>query len=222
MKKLLFILFAFNILFFSITSFATSTVNTNKLTQTFVSETQGLRPQVVQAALTAYNNALKHGIKDNKQLITIIDYSLPSSEKRLWVLDLQHQKVLFHTWVSHGKNSGVNMASHFSNDPQSLESSIGLYLTKGTYDGRDGYSLALKGLDKGFNDNAERRHIIMHGADYVSQDILNANGRIGRSWGCPAMSEQMAPQIISTIKDGTLVLAYYPDKDWLEHSVYLA
>lgn len=198
-----------------------ATININKLTKEFVAETSGLRPQVVKTALTAYKNAQKRGIKDQKGLITVIDYSMPSSEKRLWVLDIRNHQVLYHTWVAHGKNSGINYPDHFSNRPKSLESSIGLYLTEHTYFGHDGYSLVLKGLDKGFNNNAERRHIIMHGAYYVSEYILENYGRIGRSWGCPALSKTMAKPIISTIKDHTLVLAYYPNKQWLDHSVYL-
>lgn len=198
------------------------TTNINALTKTFVSQTQDLRPQVVKTALTAYNNAIKDGIKDNKQIITVIDYSMPSSEKRLWVLDLKHQKVLYHTLVAHGRNSGNNYATQFSNQPNSLETSLGLYLTKNTYDGHDGYSLVLDGLDKGFNNNAESRHVIMHGAKYVSQGEIKAQGRIGRSWGCPALNEKMAKPVINTVKNGTLVLAYYPNKDWLNHSVYLA
>lgn len=210
------------LIFSSFAGFANTTkININKLTKTFVSETQGLRPQVVKTALTAYKNALKKGIKDNKGIITVIDYSMPSSVKRLWVLDVHSQKVLYHTWVAHGKNSGVNYPTTFSNTPKSLESSIGLYETANAYYGHDGLALRLRGLDKGFNNNAMERDIVMHGAPYVSKTILDTYGRIGRSWGCPAVSQRMAKPIINTIKNGTLILAYYPNKNWLDHSVYL-
>lgn len=204
--------------------FAFPYINSNNdldLVTTFVTQTQDLRPAVVKAALTAYNKAQEQGIEDQKQIITIIDYSLPSSEKRLWVLDLKTKEVLFHTYVAHGKNSGTNYANHFSNDPQSLQSSIGLYVTKGTYVGGDGYSLILSGLEKGFNDKAEARHIIIHGAPYVSQNTVDNQGRVGRSWGCPAVSQKLAKPIINAIKNGTLLLAYYPDTDWLNGSEYL-
>lgn len=206
----------------SIQGFAsTANINVNQLTRTFVSETHNLKPQVVKTALTAYKNALKKGVKDKKGIITVIDYTMPSTSKRLWVLDIHHQKVLYNTLVAHGKNTGNEYAKHFSNARNSLETSIGLYQTENTYSGHDGYSLVLKGLDKGFNNNAEARHVIVHGAWYVSQKFADATGRLGRSWGCPAVSKKMVKPIINTIKDKTLLLAYYPNQQWLDSSAYL-
>ena len=225
MKKLLLNLFVVTaLLFASVSIFAKPIpkINVNAFMQNIISQTHNLRPQVLKTALKAYKHAWQNGLHYKKRYLTVIDYSMPSSKKRMWVIDLKKQKVLFHTLVAHGKNNGVNYATHFSNRPQSLESSIGLYLTKNTYEGHDGYSLILDGLDKGFNNNAERRHIIMHGAWYVGQDIINEHGRIGRSWGCPALSKKVATPIIHTIKNGTLVMAYYPNKNWLDHSVYLS
>jgi hypothetical protein len=180
-----------------------------------------LKPQVVQLALNAEDNAAKKGLVDNKQYVTVIDYSLPSTAKRLWVLDLKNQKVIYNTYVAHGKNSGDNYATQFSDSPRSLETSIGVYLTKGTYSGHNGNSLVLSGLDKGFNGNAESRSIVMHPAAYVNEGMAQSHGRMGRSWGCPALNPQIAQPVINTIKGGSVILAYYPDKNWLNHSQYL-
>lgn len=187
----------------------------------FSLKSEGLNPAVLKLAVTAYNNAVKQGVDVNKKVVTVIDYSLPSNEKRLWVLDLEKQKVLFHTFVAHGKYSGENTPDSFSDRPGSQQSSIGVFLTKGTYFGHEGYSLVLEGLEKGYNDLAESRRIVMHGAPYVSEEIADTYGRIGRSWGCPAMDFKVATPIINTIKDGSLVVAYYPDKKWLRESKYL-
>lgn len=181
----------------------------------------GLDPTVLKLAVTAYNNAVKQGVNINKKVVTIIDYSKPSSEKRLWVLDLDKQQVLFHTLVAHGRYSGENIANSFSDRPGSEQSSIGVFLTKGVYIGHSGYSLVLSGLEKGYNENAESRRIVMHGADYVNEGLVSTYGRIGRSWGCPAVERQLAEPIIDTIKDGSLFIAYYPDKAWLSQSRYL-
>jgi L,D-transpeptidase-like protein len=155
-------------------------------------------------------------------LLTIIDYSKISSEKRLWVIDLNREKVLFNTWVSHGKNSGSLSATSFSNQPGSLKSSIGVFLTDTTpYMGGNGYSLRLKGLERGINDNAYRRDIVVHGAWYVAPDVARRYGQIGRSWGCPAVSEKLAHPIIDTIKNRTLVFVYSHDRYWLNRSTFL-
>lgn len=176
---------------------------------------------VLKLSLQAYLNARKKGL-DNKQLLTIIDYSKPSSERRLWVVDLKRGKVLFNTWVSHGKNSGQVMATSFSNTPGSLKSSIGVFVTDQPYDGGNGYSLRLKGLERGINDNAYNRDIVIHGAWYADHDVIKKYGQIGRSWGCPAVSPKMAAPLINTIKSDTLVVAYYPDKNWLQNSAFLS
>jgi L,D-transpeptidase catalytic domain len=181
---------------------------------------QHLNPKVVELGLEAYQKARAQGL-DKKEMLTIVDYSKPSTEPRLWVVNLKNDEVLYQTLVAHGKNSGGNMATRFSNRPQSEESSLGLYLTGDTYSGEHGYSLRLEGLEKGFNSNAESRAIVMHSAWYVSQSFADSEGRLGRSWGCMALNPKVAPEIIHTIKDGTLIFAYYPEKAWLDHSKYL-
>jgi len=178
-------------------------------------------PNVLKLAITAYNNALKKGLDVNKKVVTVIDFTRPSNEKRLWVLDLKTKKILFNTLVAHGKYSGENYPTNFSDKHGSLQSSIGVFLTKNTYLGHNGYSLVLSGLEKGYNEHAEPRRVVMHGAPYVSDKIAKTYGRIGRSWGCPAVDVNLAKPIINTIKDGSLLVAYYPDKKWLRESEYL-
>jgi hypothetical protein len=177
--------------------------------------------KVLKLSLQAYTKARQKGL-DNKQMLTIIDYSKPSTERRLWVVDLKSGKVLFNTWVSHGKNSGNLMATSFSNQPGSLKSSIGVFLTNQPYMGGNGYSLRLSGLEQGINDNAFRRDIVVHGAWYVHPDVIKKYGQIGRSWGCPAVSPSTVGPLINTIKNNTLVVVYYPDRNWLNHSTFLA
>lgn len=179
-----------------------------------------LNPKVLKLGLIAYSNARDQGL-DSKQLLTIIDFSKPSTERRLWVVDLKTNKVLFNTWVSHGKNSGGINASSFSNRRGSLKSSLGVFLTDSPYFGKNGYSLHLKGLEQGFNDNAYERSIVIHGAPYVRASMIQAYGSIGRSWGCPAVSPRLATPLINTIKQKTLLFAYYPDQNWLRHSRFL-
>jgi hypothetical protein len=214
-------LITISLLTLTLSVFAANTNSSNMLANTFSSETDNLKPEVVQLALKAYDNVEKKGMVHNKQYITIIDYSMPSSEKRLWVLDIKNQKVVYNTYVAHGKNSGENYSTKFSDSPKSQESSIGVYVTKGTYEGHNGNSLVLAGLDKGFNDLAESRRIVMHPAPYVDENILENYGRIGRSWGCPALNPQIAQPIINTIKGGSVMLVYYPDPKWLQQSSYL-
>jgi hypothetical protein len=176
----------------------------------FANGTAGLSPTVLRAALDSVAGARGRGITGRDDLLTVIDYSLPSTEPRLWVLDLAKGKVLYHELVAHGAGSGDNYATRFSNVNDSRQTSLGLFLTAGTYEGGNGYSLKLRGLDAGINDRAEARHIVMHGAWYVSPEHARNHGRIGRSWGCPALSEQIAPRVIDTIKGGSFVYSYYP------------
>ena len=176
---------------------------------------------VLRLSLNAYVHAREEGL-DTKQLLTIIDFTKPSSEKRLWVFDIKHGKAVLNTWVSHGKNSGALKAQSFSNNPGSLKSSIGVFVTDDNpYLGEHGYSLRIYGLEKGFNDNAFRRDIVIHGAWYVNTDIIKKYGAIGRSFGCPAVSNNMVKSLIDTIKQKTVIFAYYPDKNWLSHSRFL-
>ncbi len=168
----------------------------------------GLSPQVLAMALDAVSSARARGISGRDDLLTLIDYSLPSTERRLWVLDLARGKVLYHELVAHGSGSGNNYATRFSNEMNSHQTSLGLFLTGGTYQGGNGYSLKLRGLDRGVNDRAEERHIVMHGAWYVSPQHARNQGRLGRSWGCPALSEGVAPVVIDTIKGGSFLFSY--------------
>lgn len=178
-----------------------------------------LNKEVLKVSLIAYEHAEKRGIT-HSPLLTIVDYSKASSEKRIWVVDLEKKKVLFNTWVAHGKNSGNVTPTSFSNSPESLKSSIGVFVTGDVYEGKHGNSLHVHGLEAGVNDNAYSRSIVFHGASYVGADIAKS-GRIGRSWGCWAVSEDIIPSLIKTIKDKVLVVAYYPDKKWLSHSTFL-
>ena len=153
--------------------------------------------------------------------LAVIDYSLPSTERRLWVFDLAQRTLLFHELVAHGRSSGEDRATYFSNEPDSLASSIGLYSTRESYVGRNGYSLRMDGLEPGFNDKAFDRDVVIHGADYVSNDFARLNGRIGRSHGCPAVPTAMARPVIDTLKDGQLLFIYYPDPQWLKTSSFI-
>lgn len=200
-------------------------INENKYlaqqAEIFSKKDNNLRTKVVELALHAYNTARQQGVKIKKPVITIIDYSLDSNIKRLWVLDLQQQRILFNSLVAHGKYSGGIHTDRFSDKTGSLQSSLGVFITKETYFGHDGYTLRIAGLENGFNSHAEERHIVIHGAWYASEQILKLTGQIGRSWGCPAVEPKMAAPIINTIKNGSLVFSYYPDKSWLNHSRFL-
>ncbi|MEA2561158.1 MAG: hypothetical protein QOH06_2662 [Acidobacteriota bacterium] len=189
---------------------------TSPATALLANGADGLSPKVLAMALDAVACAKTRGVDGREDLLTVIDYSLPSTEPRLWVLDLERGEVLFHELVAHGRGTGDNYATRFSNLNDSHQTSLGLFLTGGTYTGGNGYSLKLQGLDKGFNDLAEERHIVMHGAWYVSPEQARAQGRLGRSWGCPALSEKMAPKVIDTIKSGSFVFSYGGDQDWLQ------
>ena len=155
----------------------------------------------------------------NEDIVTIIDFSKPSTEKRLFILDLKKQEVLYHTFVAHGKNTGLNMATKFSNNRGSNQSSLGLFRTGESYQGKHGYSLRLDGLEKGFNDNARSRTIVIHSASYVSEGFIKKHGRLGRSWGCPAVPVEISKEIINLIKGGSCLYIYANDTHYLENSI---
>jgi hypothetical protein len=180
----------------------------------------GLREDVLAMALDAARAARREGVTTSP-LLTVIDYSLPSTQQRLWVLDLERREILFHELVAHGQGSGDNFATRFSNRDGSHQTSLGLFLTADTYQGRNGYSMRLHGLEPGINHLALPRTIVVHGAWYVTPEHARTHGRIGRSWGCPALSPQAAKPVIDTIKDGSLLFAYYPEPTWLASSRYL-
>ncbi|CAM4286079.1 murein L,D-transpeptidase catalytic domain family protein [Vreelandella rituensis] len=174
-------------------------------------------PHVLQLAAKALSCAAP-----GAQRLAVIDFSLPSTEERLWVFDLQQQTLLFEELVSHGSGSGDANAEIFSNTPESYQSSIGLFRTMNSYYGRNGYSLRLEGLEPNINDLAYERAIVIHGADYVSDDFIQQTGRLGRSQGCPAVREEITYPLIDSLKDEQYVFAYYPDQEWLETSAFLA
>ncbi|MBO9550437.1 murein L,D-transpeptidase catalytic domain family protein [Pseudomonas sp.] len=169
-------------------------------------------------ALTAYACA-SHG--EAGRLLTVIDYSKASRDKRLWVFDLRARKLLFEEWVAHGKNSGADVPTTFSNAPNSYQSSIGLYETGQIYSGKHGRSLRLQGLEPGFNDNSMSRAIVMHAAAYADPKVVPGLGRLGRSQGCPAVRPAIAGKLIDTLQRGSYVFAYYPQQDWLKTSRFL-
>ncbi|ABY97683.1 murein L,D-transpeptidase catalytic domain family protein [Pseudomonas sp. SbB1] len=169
-------------------------------------------------ALTAYSCASHN---DANKLLTVIDYSKASRDKRLWVFDLRARKLLFEEWVAHGKNSGADVPTTFSNAPNSYQSSIGLYETGQTYSGKHGRSLRLQGLEPGFNDNSMSRAIVMHAAAYADPKVVPGLGRLGRSQGCPAVRPAIAGKLIETLQRGSYVFAYYPQQNWLKTSRFL-
>jgi L,D-transpeptidase catalytic domain len=181
----------------------------------------GIAPEVLQLALGAVNCATRLGDIKAPATLTVIDYSRPSVEQRLWVFDMRDGSLLYRELVAHGRNTGENMATQFSDAMNSRQSSIGLFVTDDTYVGANGYSLRLDGLERGFNAHARERAIVMHGAPYVDASLATTQGRIGRSWGCPALREAVARQVIDTIRDGGVIFSYYPDSNWLNSSRFL-
>jgi L,D-transpeptidase catalytic domain len=181
-----------------------------------------LSPRVLDLALAAATCAQSRRLVAAPKTLTIIDYSLPSTEPRLWVLDLQTGRTLYEEVVAHGRGSGGNMATAFSNSANSHQTSLGLFVTEDTYIGQNGYSMRLNGLEPGVNDQARARAIVMHGAPYVDPAIAAAQGRLGRSWGCPALRPAVAKELIDHIKGGNLLFSYYPDKGWLSESQFLS
>jgi hypothetical protein len=182
----------------------------------------GADRKVLQLAAKAMTCALRRpelGIDPTR--LSVIDYSRPSTEQRMWVFDLARQKLLFEEWVAHGRNSGGNQTEHFSNRDGSFMSSLGAFTAKETYMGGNGYSLRLEGLEPGFNDKARDRAIVIHGAPYVNPTMARLQGRLGRSLGCPAVRLTVAKPLINSLRDGAMVFAYYPDKDWLARSQLL-
>jgi hypothetical protein len=174
---------------------------------------------VLQLAVTAMRCAQRDPNNHvDRTRLAVIDYSRPSTEPRLWIFDMDEQKLLFQEWVAHGRNSGSNRTEHFSNRDGSFMSSLGAFTAKETYMGGNGYSLRLDGLEPGFNDNARDRAIVIHGAPYVNPSVARLQGRLGRSLGCPAVRLTVAKPLINSISGGAFVFGYYPDKAWLAQS----
>jgi hypothetical protein len=182
---------------------------------------EGLDSRVLALALQSASSAVERGAAAPPSTLTVIDYSKPSTQPRLWVYDVRTHALLFHELVSHGRGSGKAVATEFSNAADSNMTSLGLFKTAEAYVGHNGYSLRLDGLEKGTNDQARDRAIVVHGAPYVNAATAKANGYLGRSLGCPAVRPEIARQLIDTVKGGGLVFAYYPDQDWLRSSAFL-
>lgn len=196
-----------------------ASINKSKI----LAQAHGLSSTALSLGVDAYEQAEQKGI-DHRGILTIVDFSLPSTSKRLWVIDLKHNKVLYNTWVAHGENSGGNYATRFSNKVDSKESSLGIYVTGDPYVGSLGYSMRLHGVTPGYNTNAYDRNIVMHGAGYVGEQVIQKYGHLGYTWGCFGIDTNTLRSVIKTIKSGTLLLAYYPDSrfvriadDWPEN-----
>lgn len=180
----------------------------------------GLEPAVLRHAVSAMQCAIRHGAQTAERL-AVIDFSLPSSERRLWIFDLSERELVLADYVAHGNRTGDNFATAFSNTLGSHQSSLGLFRAAESYHGKHGYSLRMDGLEPGVNDRARERAIVIHGADYVDPSWIPVQGRIGRSQGCPAVRPEIAATVVDSLKGGQFVFAYYPDQDWLQSSAYL-
>lgn len=184
-------------------------------------EDSGLSRKAFQSAWTGYYKLKKRGLLRKTNILSICDFSQSSSNQRMYVIDVRNRRMLYRTYVAHGINSGEEYATSFSNRMESCKSSLGFYVTTGTYTGMNGLSLRIEGVDKGFNENARRRAIVIHGAGYVSQRILRKYGVMGTTYGCPAIPVEMTTQIIPVVKNGSCFFIYYPSKKYLSQSKVL-
>lgn len=181
-----------------------------------------LNEEVFVAAYIGFRNLVAEGkVAEGNHLLSICDFSLSANIPRLWVLDLHRKKLLYNTLVAHGQGTGEEFATQFSNTENSHQSSLGFYITEGTYYGSNGYSLRMQGMDQGYNHNAYDRAIVIHGADYVSSEFIRSNKRLGRSWGCPALPQKLAGSIIDRIKEGSVFYIHYPQQQYLASSRWI-
>ncbi|TBU90340.1 murein L,D-transpeptidase catalytic domain family protein [Stutzerimonas kirkiae] len=190
------------------------------LVDTLAHVAPALDRKVLTHAVAAMQCAVNNGATPARRL-AVIDFSLPSSERRLWIFDLQQKKLLLEDLVAHGQKSGENLATRFSNRVGSHQSSIGLFRTAESYSGKHGYSLRMDGLEPGINDRARERAIVVHAADYVNPAWITSQGRIGRSQGCPAVRPEVARMVVDSLKGGQFMFSWYPDQQWLQSSLYL-
>jgi hypothetical protein len=195
--------------------------STKRLYQHLHLDKVNLNYDVFRLSLIGFHSLKSSGALKNDRLISIIDFTKPSTEKRFFTIDLDAKKLLFNTYVAHGKNTGENVATSFSNNQDSNQSSLGFYITGETYVGSKGYSLRLDGQDPDYNSNIRLRGVVMHSADYVSETWIKKYGRLGRSQGCPALPKEIYKQVINTIKNGSMVFAYYSDQKFLTSSAHL-
>jgi hypothetical protein len=185
----------------------------NKIYDSLNLDELGLSKEAMQFAYKGQQNLIKKGQLINPDILTVCDFSQPSTSKRMYIIDVKNFKVLLNTYVAHGKNSGVDFAEKFSNKPESLQSSLGFYVTTQTYLGKHGLSLKLSGQDKGFNDNAESRAVVVHGAKYIGENRADA-AYMGRSFGCPAVPQSQSLKVINIIKNGTCLFVYHPSQSY--------
>jgi L,D-transpeptidase catalytic domain len=184
-------------------------------------EKEGLSEKAFEYAWRGYHNLVKKGSIRNTSVLSICDFSQSSCSRRMYVLDLQHQKLLYRTYVAHGQNSGSEYAESFSNEAESFKSSLGFYVTQKTYYGRNGLSLHLNGVDKGYNDQALKRNIVLHGSTYVGDQYLQYFGTVGTSLGCPAIPSAISGRIIRKVRDGSCFFIYHPTSEYLDHSMVI-
>ena len=179
---------------------------------------QGLDAKAFEYAWRGYHNLLKKGVIHKRAVLSICDFSQSSRAKRMYVIDVQHRKLLYRTYVAHGQNSGDEFATSFSNDPDSYKSSLGFYVTQRTYIGHNGLSLKLNGVDSGYNENALKRQIVLHGSSYVSDKYMQNYGTLGTSLGCPALPAAVSGKIIRLVKGGSCLFIYHPTSQYLDNS----
>lgn len=211
------------------TNLSTTNLHTTELTTTPISKAEMVYENLntnhfdlptkdsFTKALNGYY-LLEESGKIKKNLLTVVDFSLSANEKRLWVIDIQTNEILHQTYVAHGRNTGNEYARSFSNIPESFQSSLGFYATAETYFGKHGYSLRLDGLEKNINDKARERAIVIHGADYVSENFISQHGRLGRSLGCPSLPLEESKEIIDLIKEKSCLFIYFPSEEYLAKS----
>ncbi len=194
----------------------------NDVSSTLDFNISGLSEEALKFGLQGFNNLKSQGKLLNTSILTIIDFSQSSNNKRMYVIDLEKKELLFNTYVAHGRNTGGEFAQKFSNNPGTYQSSLGFYITENMAVGsKVGLSLILKGIEKGFNDNARKREIIMHGADYATENFIQKHGRLGRSFGCPSLPPDLIKPVAETIKGGTCLFIYKNDKDYINSSSLL-
>jgi len=180
----------------------------------------GLSKETVEYAIKGYQKLVDSGLVNNNRYLTIVDLSQSSRNKRFYILDMENNTLAWNTFVAHGKNSGVDMAKSFSNEFNSNKSSLGFYVTESTYHGKHGLSLRINGIEHGFNDNAEARGVVVHGASYVNAGRVHSD-YMGRSQGCPALPENEYAEVIDIIKGGSVLFVYNPDSMYLQSSTLL-
>jgi len=209
----------------TISSIAESAENNAEVAANFIYDSLqlseiGMTKEAMKYAYKGHQALVKKGSVPNADILTVVDFSQPSHKKRMYIIDMKNYKVLINTYVAHGKNTGLQTAERFSNKLESLQSSLGFYVTKRTYSGKHGLSLKLDGKEKGFNDNAEARAVVLHGADYIGDHRLGS-AYMGRSFGCPAVPQAQSLKIINLIKDGTTLFIYHPSAKYLHGSKIL-